>query len=54
MKLLRKPRSYKATDKAYKRAMKVAKKRKTTLAKMVEEYIESVGEPEQSAKLIIE
>jgi hypothetical protein len=42
---IRKPRSYKATDKVYKAAMKVAKKRKTTLASMVEEYLISISMP---------
>jgi hypothetical protein len=35
----RKPRSYKCTDFVYDRAMKVAKKKKTTLAEEVETFV---------------
>lgn len=42
-KQVRKPRSYKVNDRSYKKAMKIAKKHKKSLAKIVEMCVEAYG-----------
>jgi hypothetical protein len=46
----RKPRSYKTTNSVYDNAMEFAKKKKTTLAEMVEVYVSKIARLNQKPK----